>query len=117
MLLTTFVPGGGQFYTERWLKGIIIGGTQSYILYRAYSVQSDINSINERINNNSEEHLTEEKDRLLIQRREIVWWGALVWTLGLVDAYVDAQLYNFEGDITLDERGDPRIELTFRFNY
>ena len=117
MLLTTFIPGGGQFYTERWVKGILVGGTQSYILYRAYKIQGDINSINREIENNPAEYLTEERDDLLIQRRETVWWGALVWTLGILDAYIDAQLYNFEGDITLDNTGHPKFELTFRINH
>ena len=115
MLLTTFVPGGGQFYTKRYVKGIIIGGTQSYLIYNGVQTQLNLNEIN-RIANPSPEQLDEKND-LLDKRRQIAWWMALVWTIGILDAYVDAQLYNFESDLSLDQAGDPKLRLSFKINY
>ncbi|MCK4225270.1 hypothetical protein KAX29_00060 [candidate division WOR-3 bacterium] len=117
MLLTTFIPGGGQFYTKRWVKGILIGGTQSYIIYKGVSTQFDLNDINQRLKESYSGSLAQEKDALLVRRREIIWWGALVWTIGILDAYVDAQLYDFESDITMDPGGNPKLNVSINIHY
>ena len=70
----------------------------------------------DRITTLSQQQL-EEKNNLLDKRRQIAWWMALVWTIGLLDSYVDAQLYNFESDLSLDKAGDPRLKLSFKINY
>jgi hypothetical protein len=115
MLLTTLIPGGGQFYTERYFKGIIVGGTQSYLIYRGVQTQLRLNELGREINLSPEEQ--EEEKNLLDQRREIGWWMALVWTIGILDAYVDAQLYGFESDLTIDQRGSPKVEISLKIHY
>jgi hypothetical protein len=115
MLLTTLIPGGGQFYTERYFKGIIIGGTQSYLIYRGVQTQLRLKELEREINLSPEEQ--EEEESLLDQRREIGWWMALVWTIGILDAYVDAQLYGFESDLTIDQRGSPKVEISLKIHY
>lgn len=115
MLLTTFIPGGGQFYTERYFKGIIIGGLQSYLIYREVQTQLKINEL-KRENTLSFEQQTL-LDNKLDERREFGWWMALVWTIGILDAYVDAQLYGFESKLTLDQIGSPKVELSLNIHY
>ncbi|MBN1694257.1 hypothetical protein JW879_02505 [candidate division WOR-3 bacterium] len=115
MLLTTLIPGGGQFYTERYFKGIIVGGAQSYIIYRGIQTQLRLNDLDRELNLSPIEE--EEKQTLLDQRREIAWWMALVWTIGILDAYVDAQLYGFESDLTIDKTGSPKVELSLKIHY
>ncbi len=117
MLLTTFIPGGGQFYTKRWIKGIIIGGTQSYIIYRGLDTQFELNDVEKKLQESYSESLFSEKEDLLVKRGEIIWLGALVWTIGVLDAYVDAQLYDFESDIALDVRGEPKITISLNINF
>ncbi len=115
MLLTTIIPGGGQFYTERYVKGIIVGGAQSYLIYRGVQTQLRLNELErETILSLAEQ---EEKQNLPGKRREIAWWMALVWTIGILDAYVDAQLYNFESDLTIDQIGSPKVELSLKIHY
>jgi hypothetical protein len=115
MLLTTFIPGGGQFYTNRYAKAIIIGGSQSYLIYNGVQTQIDLNELN-RITNLTQAQL-DEKNYLLDKRRQIAWWMALVWTIGILDAYVDAQLYNFESDLSLEQTGDPKLRMSFKIHY
>ncbi len=117
MLLTTLIPGGGQFYTKRWFKGILIGGTQSYIIYKGVRTQSDLNDVEKKLKESYSDSLAKEKQNLLIQRREIVWWAALVWTIGVLDAYIDAQLYDIESDITIDERGNPELNISLNIHF
>ncbi len=116
MLLTTFLPGGGQFYTERYVKGILIGGAQSYLIYQGTQTQLRLYEI-EREWNGTIPEFQQEKNELLDKRRQFAWWMALVWTLGILDAYVDAQLYNFESNLSLDKTGDPKVTLSFKIHY
>lgn len=117
MLLTTLIPGGGQFYTKRWFKGILIGGTQSYIIYKGVRTQFDLNDVEKKLKESYSDSLAEEKQNLLIQRREIVWWAALIWTIGVLDAYIDAQLYDIESDITINERGNPELNISLNIHF
>lgn len=112
MLLTTLIPGGGQFYTERYVKGVIIGGAQSYLLYRGIQTQIRLDEIGQE-----SIALPEERQNLLEKRRQIAWWMALVWSLGILDAYVDAQLYNFESDLSFDQTGSVKTTLSFKIYY
>ncbi len=115
MLLTTIIPGGGQFYTERYFKGIVIGGAQSYLIYREVQTQIKINELQRETNlSNEQQALLDEK---LDERREIGWWMALVWGIGILDAYVDAQLYGFESELTIDQRGSPKATLSLKIHY
>ena len=115
MLLTTIIPGGGQFYTERYFKGIIIGGAQSYLIYREVETQLKINELEREANLSTEQlALLDEK---LDERRELGWWMALVWVIGILDAYVDAQLYGFESELTIDQRGSPKASLSLKIYY
>jgi len=116
MLLTTFLPGGGQFYTERYVKGILIGGAQSYLIYKGTQTQLRLYEIDREWNGTLPE-FQQEKSGLLDKRNQIAWWMALVWTLGVLDAYVDAQLYNFESNLSLDKTGDPKVTLSFKIHY
>ena len=115
MLLTTVFPGGGQFYTERYAKGIIIGGAQSFLIYRQVQTQLRLNDLEK--SNNPNQELLLEKDNLLNTRRELAWWMVLVWTAGILDAYVDAQLYNFESNLSTDQNGALKTELSFKIHY
>jgi hypothetical protein len=115
MLLTTVFPGGGQFYTERYAKGIIIGGVQSFLIYRQVQTQLRLNDLEK--SNNPNQELLQKKDNLLDTRRELAWWMVLVWTAGILDAYVDAQLYNFESNLSLDQNGALKTELSFKIRY
>lgn len=116
MLLTTLIPGGGQFYTKRYVKGILIGGAQSYLIYQGTQTQLRLYEIDREWNGTIPE-FQQEKSALLDKRRQIAWWIALVWSLGILDAYVDAQLYNFESNLSLDKNGDPKATLSFKIHY
>jgi hypothetical protein len=112
MLLTTLIPGGGQFYTQRYVKGVIIGGTQSYLIYRGVQTQINLNEL-------EQESITylEDRQNLLEQRSQIAWWMVLVWSLGILDAYVDAQLCSFESNLSFDQAGSVKTTLSFKIHY
>lgn len=117
MLLTTFIPGGGQFYTHRWVKGVIFGGVQSFVMYSAVKTQLELKDIEDEINQNSTDSLLSERKDILDRRREIAWWGALVWSLSILDAYVDAKLYNFNANVARNKFNEPQIQLSYEFYF
>jgi len=82
-LLFSVIPGGGQLYNRHPLKAILFAGAFAYYGY-GYTVaqqdyQADISS-----------------QTLHRTRNDKVWMMSLVWTLNILDAYVDAQLWDFE---------------------
>jgi hypothetical protein len=115
MLLTTFIPGGGQFYTQRYFKGIAIGGLQSYLVYREFQTQLKINELGRETNLTPEQQIL--LDDKLEERRNLGWWMTLVWSIAILDAYVDAKLYGFESELSIDERGSPKVALSLKINY
>lgn len=82
-LFLSVIPGGGQLYNRHPIKALIFAGAFTYYGY-GYSVaqknyQADLAS-----------------EALHRTRNDKVWMMSLIWTLNLIDAYVDAQLWDFE---------------------
>ncbi len=95
-LLLSTLPGGGQFYTGNYIKGVVFGAAQAYfgggtiyLHFKAEEAKKE-GSIN--------------YDWYSERRYDFFWWDALVWGLSMVDAYVSAHFYKFkeQGSIKLD---------------
>ena len=82
-LLFSVVPGGGQLYNSHPLKAALFAGAFAYYGY-GYTVAQD----------NYEEDLSSQS--LHRKRNDKIWMMSLIWTLNILDAYVDAQLWDFE---------------------
>ena len=93
VLLSAFVPGGGQFYTENYFKGFIFSGAQGYLIYLTYKNYREY----DRAKIDFANGMIEEGE--LNFKRSVfydnLWWDGLVWFLSVVDAYIDAKLYEF----------------------
>ena len=86
MLRSIFVPGWGQFYNEKWLKGVIVAGAECGIIVNAIiQNQYALNSVT-----------TLEKEFYINNRNLSYWWLAGVILYSAVDAYVDAHLFDFD---------------------
>jgi hypothetical protein len=83
-MLLCLVPGGGQFYTERYIPGIAIGSAEVTIGYFAYKYHQD------------------GKDE---ERNSMLWWGLFVFGYSLADAYVGAKMYGFDIETDIDKVG------------
>ncbi|MBC8375555.1 MAG: hypothetical protein H8E26_05865 [FCB group bacterium] len=81
-LLFSVIPGGGQLYNRRPLKAILFAGAFAYYGYGYTVAQQDY-----------QDDLSSES--LHRTRNDKVWMMSLVWTLNIIDAYVDAQLWDF----------------------
>jgi heme A synthase len=81
MLLCIF-PGGGQFYTERYVPGVLIGAAEITLGYYAYKYH---------------------KDGDTSRRNSMLWWGLFVFGYSLADAYVGAKMHGFDVQTDLDK--------------
>jgi len=81
-MLLCVVPGGGQFYTERYIPGLIISSTELILGYYAYKY-----------------HKEEDYEK----RNSLLWWGFFVFGYSLADAYVGAKMYGFDIEADIDK--------------
>jgi hypothetical protein len=88
-MLLCFMPGGGQFYTERYVPGIILGGGEITLSYFAYKSH-------------------QEKD--YARRNSLLWWDLFVFGYSLADAYVGAKLYGFRVETDIN-----RVSIRYDF--
>ncbi|NQV29974.1 MAG: hypothetical protein HQ508_03715 [Candidatus Marinimicrobia bacterium] len=82
-LLFSIVPGGGQIYNDHPLKALLFAGAFAYYGYE-YGIAQQ----------NYENDLANQS--LHRSRNDKIWMMGLIWTLNLLDAYVDSQLWDFE---------------------
>ncbi|MFA5832439.1 MAG: DUF5683 domain-containing protein [Bacteroidota bacterium] len=114
MLSSMVIPGAGQIYNESYIKIPVIWGL-GYYFYSVYKNQDDLykqtrtqyertlysrdTSSNAGIKSDLA-YLAEQyrglRDNYKRQRNEFGWYLAITYILNIIDAYVDAALYNFE---------------------
>lgn len=90
MLLCVF-PGGGQFYTERYVPGVIIGAAEITLGYFAYKYHHEGDTAG---------------------RNSMLWWGLFVFGYSLADAYVGAKMYGFDVQTDLD-----KVSISYNINW
>jgi hypothetical protein len=81
-MLLCVVPGAGQFYTERYVPGLVIAAGELTLGYYAYKYHRDEN---------------------YSSRNSMLWWGLFVFGYSLADAYVGAKMYGFDIDADIDK--------------
>jgi len=99
VLFSTVMPGLGQADNGRWAKAsafIMVGA----VLLSRIAVESDRS---DRYLHLSREALTDEASQAYYdqysahfdRRDRYVWWTAVFWAYGMLDAYVDGHLFGF----------------------
>jgi len=80
--MSAIIPGSGQFYNGRKMKGLILGGlslaslTYTFLKYSEYRVRGDNRSVSEFLG--------------------AVIINLAIWGYTSADAFVDAYLYGFQ---------------------
>ncbi|MGB9721523.1 MAG: hypothetical protein ACPL28_08610 [bacterium] len=90
MLLSVF-PGGGQFYTERYVPGVLISAGEITLGYYA-------------VKNHLEKNYSE--------RNSFLWWELFLFGYSLADAYVGAKMYGFDIETNID-----KVSLVYRLKF
>jgi len=86
LIRSALIPGWGQWYNEqKWKSGLVLGIELGLASAAVYYNQLAMRSTNVY-------DMTWYKDI----RSRILWWGVAVYLLSLIDAYVDANLWDFD---------------------
>lgn len=107
LLRSVIFPGGGQFYNRKYIKGMLVFGTETTLLTLAAVDWSRVNTHKRNFQNTAysySDRLWEfEQYQFYDDRRNLfLWITAGVIFLSMFDAYVDAQLYHFDQEKVRD---------------
>ena len=93
------IPGGGQLYTQNYLKSAGFAGVLGYVGYNWYKYDRDYWNAS-----------GPELDYLYEKKRKYMLWTIGVWLGSLADAYVSAHLYKF------NQNAEPRVTFVIDRN-
>ena len=100
--LFSLVPGGGQFYNQKYVKGSLVMGLETLAFY-SWLKNSKIYK-----NYDSEEYSLRQ-NRYLEKRNKYAWWVIFLYFYSMIDAMVDAHLSPFDDIMSTsieDKRGE-----------
>ena len=94
--LSLFIPGGGQLYNGSYWKFGIFAATETALIgYAVYNFYEGEDYYDLFLETGSEEYYNRYQD-YYYDRQNTYWWLGITIFLSTIDAYVDANLYNFE---------------------
>lgn len=120
LLASMIVPGAGQIYNGAYWKAPLVWGLGYYFvsvynqqnkLYKDYRKQY-LTSLTS--NPPGIDLLRQNRDFYRGQRDTFGWYVAITYIVNLLDAYVDASLYNFEVSPNLQPTSDLRASVRIR---
>jgi len=91
LLRSAVLPGWGQFYNEKPLKGILFGTVELGLL--SWLIAEHLASEDARRNNDDPAYELHSQRRL-----DLIWYTSAAWLFGMLDAYVDAYLFSFSSE-------------------
>jgi hypothetical protein len=90
-MLWSILPGGGQFYTERYITGTVIGAAEITLGYYAIKYHREGN---------------------YASRNSMLWWGLFVFGYSLADSYVGAKMHGFDIECDID-----RVSMGYKIKW
>jgi len=103
VLLSAALPGAGQFYNESYWKIPIVGGLVGYFGYEYFRNNNLYKDYRDRyvesqtgVNPSGDPNLKILREFYRDQRDDFVWYFLIVYVINMVDAYVDAHLFDFD---------------------
>lgn len=103
LLLSAVLPGAGQFYNQSYWKVPIIDGFIIYFGYEyfrnnnLYKDYGDLYASSQTPEDpNGDLNYKTLREFYRGQRNDFVWYFLIVYTINLIDAYVDAHLFDFD---------------------
>jgi TM2 domain-containing membrane protein YozV len=127
VLLSAVIPGAGQFYNRSYWKIPIIAGLVGYFGYEYIRNNNKFKDYRDQYNATitpqnefGDLNLKSLREFYRNQRNDFVWYFMIVYVVNLVDAYVDAHLFDFDvKDNNYTSLGKPnrtyRLKMNIRF--
>ncbi|MCK5133020.1 MAG: hypothetical protein KAR40_12815 [Candidatus Sabulitectum sp.] len=98
MLRSLVLPGWGQFYNDKPVKGLLYGTLELGLLGLVFYENSKAEHAREMYAETGLASWQNNYDTHSSLRRTFIWYTAGAWVVGLLDAYVDAYLFSFEAE-------------------
>ncbi|MEO0078361.1 MAG: DUF5683 domain-containing protein [candidate division WOR-3 bacterium] len=93
VLLSLLIPGGGQLYTRRWWQAALIAPTE--VTLGSLSFREHLRARAALAAGNEDEYVRH-RDR----RTVLLWWTGATLVFSMAHAYVSAQMYEFDRQMT-----------------
>ena len=126
LTLSAVVPGVGQVYAESYFHGTVFFSLNAYLIYKIVSKQMESSDYHDQWKQDPDNEELEQKYLDSFESRNMhIWLWAFTYILNLMDAYVEATLYNFDERINLKVSSDyilnrdelvPALTLTLNFD-
>jgi hypothetical protein len=126
IMLSAVAPGAGQIYNEDYWKLPLIWGLGGYWVYELTRNDKQYRNYRDQYQN-SIASLPPDGDFRLLQLRdyyrdardEFAWYVGALYALNILDAYVGANLYDFDvsPDLSADGRIVPKVTATIRLKF
>lgn len=107
LLRSAVLPGLGQIYNQKYIKGIFVFALNGTLGYQIYNFNKKWNDTG--------------TSRYRDKRNLYTWYFGVSYFLTIVDAYIDAYLFGFDkaveiGAVTLKDGKSNTIGLNFEFS-
>jgi len=112
VLRSALIPGFGQIYNESYWKAPIIWGLAGWFIYNWKDLNNLYKDNQELYKLNNQSIYRIRRDFYRDQRDKFAIYLGLVYFLNLVDAYVDAHLFDF----SIDSNSLNDFQFNFRFH-
>ncbi len=113
VLRSAIIPGWGQFYNESYLKIPIIWGLAAWFIYN-WNLNNNYYKTYESLTLQDYNYYYKNRDFYHDQRDLFTIYLGITYFLNLVDAYVDAQLFDFSFSQN-QTTGQPMVNLRVKF--
>jgi hypothetical protein len=127
VLFSAILPGAGQFYNQSYWKVPVLLGLTAYLGYEYYDNNKTFRNYRDQYAATQTPQFPAGDPALQAlrnfyrdQRDDFVWYFAIVYFINLVDAYVDAHLFDFtvkEDKIITSGKMDRRYKLNFKVRF
>jgi hypothetical protein len=125
--LSALLPGAGQFYNKSYWKVPILLGLTAYLGYQFYDTDKKYRDYRDQYsasqtteNPGGDNVLKYYREFYFNQRNDFVWYFVIVYVVNLVDAYIDAHLFDFsvkEDKIERFGTSDREYKLNVKFRF
>jgi hypothetical protein len=122
VLFSGVVPGFGQVYNQSYWKVPIILGLAGYLSYEIFDNHKKYKDYRNQYaatqtpeNPYGDENLKTLREFYRDQRDDFIWYFTIVYVINLVDAYVDAHLFDFNvSEEKIEHNG--KIDREYKLN-
>lgn len=112
---SAIIPGWGQFYNESYWKIPVIWGTAAWFVYNWVDNNNLYNDYRSLYQSTQNEYYRRLRNFYRDQRDNFSIYLGLLYLLNLVDAYVDAHLFDFNVDNNFG-RNEIQVHLRIKLN-